>query len=665
MKPKGGKITDLFLSGAPPTPEEVRRSVVSEPPERASDEVIGLIEKNLLLQHHFGLFLEVAKLLNLSTRRKDAMLKFAKDKRRHSLSRQFALLGLTSCQSQEEMMEVFQQVDSDLIAAVSDMPFVDILSAIQLEPSLSCDLTGVLLGASEEEQEFILLHHIGRIRREVGTPASLAYSHALFEKSLSHLHHHMIESLIQERDSRGLALLKELRDSATDEESRRRFHAAMLRVGTLQIEDAPGRNAPQAVTYVSICDGQGAYFLFCRYNMFGGRQATASCCIRAAADIRDAFVLPQQPDDDFEDMLRRLTDQRLYYTEVPAAEASKLFFDALERTYSLNKKLPDSAIPVISLFERIVPIDPEETALEQTAEDRTAEERGVSIPDLHELMDIPHYDSWFFDEGDLAGHGIKLPKAVPTANWFRTAASKLDKTPLKTRLFAMLKHMVRWHRWAGEPHASSLLSAALSEAERDFKKSAIVRAILERSVFFTDDPASFDASVPDMDQEDDPFGSEQLRGTLRRRFFNDLKRPSGLHMAELDFTEIAYHQLHAAFIGYPGEKRPREDDVLDLAYETASEFTRSLFHGKDATSMVERLDKSVSSHTDLSAKERTELIQILTDGMFGFIESVCKGCGVQCLDAPRRGMADEFFSSVHPSSVRPLDLPKKPPPVVE
>jgi hypothetical protein len=377
--------------------------------------------------------------------------------------------------------------------------------------------------------------------------------------------------------------------------------------------------------------------------MFGGRLATASCCIRAAADIRDAFVLPQQPEDDFKDMLSRLTDQRLHYTEVPPAEASKLFADALQRTRSLDRKLPDSAIPVLSLFERIVPEPTEEISTQQVA----------SVADLHELMELPHYDSWFFDEGDLLGHKVKLPSGAPDAAWFRGAASKLDKTPLKDRLFAMLEHMVKWHYWDGDSNAASLIFAALKDAKHNFKKSAIVRVMLERSIYYTEDMDSFDGKVPNTESDDDPFGSEELRGTLRRRFFNDLKRPSGRHMAELDFTEIAYHQLHVAFSGYPGEKRPREDDVLDLAYETASEFIRSLFRGKDAASMVERLDKSVLAHTDLSAKERAELIQILTEGMFGFIESVCKGCNVQCLDAPRKGMADEFFSSAHPSSLSP------------
>ncbi len=642
MRPARGKIYELFLGSAPPTPEEVRRSVVSVPRERASDELVALIEKNLLVQHHFGLFVEVAKILDISKRRRDVMMKLAKDKRRKPMARQYALLGLTSCQSQEEMMEIFEQMDQELISAVSDMPFVDILSAIQLDPSLSSDLTDILLGASPEEQEFILLHHIGRIRREVGTPASLAYSHALFENTLSHLHPHMIESLIEERDSRGLELLRELRDHAPDDPSRRRFQAAMLRMGTLQIEDTPGTNAPDAVTYVSICDGQGAYFLFSRYNMFGGRKATASCCIRAAADIRDAFILPQQTDDDFKEMLSRLSEQRLFYVEVPKGEAAKLFLDALDRTRRMDKKLPDSAIPVIGLFERIVP----ETV------DEAPGERSFFRSDLHILMEAPHYDSWFFDEGDLAGHAIKLPQGDPNGAWFRKAASKLAETPLKERLFAMLSHMEKWHRWAGDPDASSLIAAAAKEAERDFKGSAIVRVMLERSLFLTDESEFSDPSLKDLEDQDELFVSEQIRGTLRRRFFNNLKRPSGRHMAELDFTEIAYRQLHAAFNGFPGEKRPREDDVLDLAHKTASEFLRSLFHRKDAASMVERLDAAIAFHTDLTADERSELLRKLTDGMFGFIESVCKGCAVQCLESPKKGMADAFFSSVHPSSCR-------------
>lgn len=616
--------------------------VLAEPPESASDELIAMMEHDLLTQHHFGLFLEVARLLDISNRRCDAMMTVVKDDTRASLSRQFALLGLTSSRPQEEMLEVFEEVPPEIVAAVSDMPFVDMLTAIQLEPSLACDLTNVLLGAFREEQEFILLHHIGRIRREVGTPASLAYSHALAEDALEHLHPYMIESLIQERDSAGTALLTSLRDRARDDETRRRFQAALLRMGTLQIEDAPGRNAPDARAYVSICDGQGAYFLFCRYKMTDANWATASCCIRAASDIRDAFVLPQQSEEDFENMLARLTEQHLMYTEVPISRGAALFFDALDRTRDMGGRLPDSATPVVSLFERIVP-DFTQDALPSSS---------VSVAALHELLDMPRFDSWFFDEGDLAGHGIASPSGSPSSAWYREAAAIIENTPLKLRLLSMLGHMTRWHVWAGELDAAALLSAAREQAVSNFKKSAMVRVMLERSLYENEEEAgaAFDDLMDELSSEDGLYGSEELRGTLRRRFFNELKRPSGRHLAELDFMEMAYHQLHLAFSGVPGEKRPREDDVLDLCYAVAREFVRSLLNGRDAALMIEKIDKIVADRCDLTGGERTDLIHIVVDGLFNFIDSACRQCKVQCLDAPRKGMADHFFSSVHPAT---------------
>ncbi len=633
------KIRELFLGGPPPTPEEVRRLVLSLSPEHASDDLVSLMEKDLLLQHHFGLFLEVAKLLDISNRRREEMMAVVQNERRTRLSRQFALLGVTSCQSQESMMTIFREVDPELITATSDMPFVDMLTAIQLEPCLACDLTNVLLGASEEEQEFILLHHIGRIRREVGTPASLAYAHALGEPSLSHLHPHMIDALIAERDSAAVALLTTLRDQAQDDEMRRRFQAALLRIGTLQIEDTPGRNAPDARTFVSICDGQGAYFLFCRYKMADAHWATASCCIRTAADIRDAFVLPQQPTEEFEEMLSRLTEQRLIYTEVPVRQAASLFADALKRTRDLDRRLPDSAAPVISMFERIEP----------EYMDDVAAQKSVSVSALQELMESPHYDTWFFDDGDLSGHGIDSPDGVPAAAWYRDAAEALEKTPLKSRLISMLDHMVKWHIWAGDPDSAALLSAARRQAESNFKKSAVVRVMLERSLYDGDAEDPFAALAEDLESGGDMFGSEALRGTLRRRFFNELKRPAGRHLAELDFTEAAYHQLHLAFSAFPGEKRPREDEVLDLSAEIAGQFVRSLLNGRDAASMIEKLDKTVCARTELNGNERADLIHIVVEGLFGFIDAACKKCSVQCLEAPRKGMADAFFSSKHPA----------------
>ncbi len=634
------KIQELFLGGPPPTPEEVRRIVLSEPPESASDDLVALMERDMLLQHHFGLFLEVAKLLDISNRRQDAMMRVVKNKQQSSLSRQFALLGMTSCQPQDVMMDIFQDVDPAIITATSDMPFVDMLTAIQLDPTLACDLTNVLLGASEEEQEFILLHHVGRIRREVGTPASLAYAHALAEPSLGHLHHHMIDALIAERDSSAVKLLTDLRDHAPNDDMRRRFQAALLRIGTLQIEDQPGRNTPEARAFVSICDGQGAYFLFCRYRMSESNFATASCCIRTAADIRDAFVLPGQSEEEFQEMLHHLAEQRLIYTEVPLGHAAMLFSDALNRTRELDKKLPESAVPVIHLFERIDPDFPDEVEPKKT----------VTAAALQALMAGPHYDTWFFDEGDLVGHGVASPEGLPTAKWFQAAGEALEKTPLKARVVSMLDHMAKWHTWAGEPRSAALLTAAKNQAESNFKKSAALRVMLERSLYDGDPDDPFAALADELATEEEPFGSESLRGTLRRRFFNELRRPAGLHLAELDFMEAAYHQLHLAFSGLPGEKRPREDDVLDLSAEVAREFVRSLLNGRAATSMVEKLDKTVSRYSDLSGTERADLIHVVVEGLFGFMDAACKKCGVQCLDSPRKGMADAFFSSKHPAT---------------
>ncbi len=644
-----GKICELFLEGPPPTPEEVRRTVLSLPQSSAAKELCTLIEDDLLLQHHFGLFLEVAKLLDLAKHCYGSMMNVAKDRARRLLSRQFALLGMTSCQSQETMLDIFQQLDNDLITATSDMPFVDMLTAIQLEPSLACDVTGILLGASPEEQEFVLLHHIGRLRQEVGTPASIAYAHALREASLAHLHQYMIEAIIQERDSTGVQLLTDLRDHAADDETRRRFQSALLRIGTLQIEDIPGRNTPEATAYVSICDGQGAYFLFCRYKMSPGRSATASCCIRASSDIRDAFVLPGQPDKDFKEMLDRLSAEYLIYTEVPLEHAAMLFSESVERTQKMGKKLPDSAIPVISMFERIVPSTPEEVVPAKT----------ISIYDIYELMDMPHYNSWFFDEGDLDGYGIRPPNEAANSSrsahsaWLKEAATLLEKTPLKARLLAMLDHMIMWHTWAGDKESASILAAAAKQARSNFKRSAIVKVMLDRSLYNSEDYENIedDASESYPNKSMD-IGSEELRSTIRRRFYNNLKRPSGKHMAELDFTEITYQQLHLSFSSLPGEKRPREDDILDLSHKMAEEFVIALFKGKDASFMISRLEKAAANYTELDFDERKSLIFVLIDTLFGFIDSTCRQCRVQCLHSQRKGMADYFFSVTHPSLIK-------------
>ena len=124
----------------------------------------------------------------------------------------------------------------------------------------------------------MLLHHVGRVRREVGTPAAVAYADALAENGLESLHDHMLDAVVNEGGQEGIHLIEDLRNQAPTDVARRRYQRALLRMGTRNIEMEGTPNPLEGRAYVSICDGQSAYFLFCRVRpMDADRDISLNC----------------------------------------------------------------------------------------------------------------------------------------------------------------------------------------------------------------------------------------------------------------------------------------------------------------------------------------------------------------------------------------------------
>ena len=632
------EIRSLFLNGPPPTQEEVRHLLQEISTTDAQDSVLALIRDGELAQHHFGLFVEIVRQLQMACDMAAELLDIAEDESLPMNSRKYAVVALTTSQSQEMLVELFSRLDPTLVIAASDMPFIDMLTAIQMDPSLSCDLTHVLLDAAPDEREFLLTHHIGRIRREVGTLATAAYHHPLSESALEDVHQHMIDAIVQERDVTATDLLTALRDNASCAEARTRFQRALLRMGTKQIEDAPGRNSPDGTAYVSICDGQGAFFLVVRYRLSETHHSTVTCCIRASGEVRDAFVFPQHEEDEFESLLEEMEAEHLVHTEISIGQAATLFNDALARTKEMDRPLPSAIAPVIALFERVKP-EPSSPL------DRR---RGKECREnMEQLLSLPHYISWFFDAGDLTGHGIMPPENEADEDWYQYAASVLSNTPLKDRLLAMLSHMIQWHTWDGDTQSVHLCEVARESVSEDFSRSTLVRLMLERSLL--SEPEDLDTLLSDTEDVDGIYGDAVLRTVLRRRFFANLKRPSGRHVAELDFAEVVFRQLQLAFSQLPGEKRPREDDVFDISREIATVAVQGMLKDDPADAMMKKVDRLLAKYTVLGPTERVEVSDHVMEGVFLFVDSTCQRCPSQCLLSPRKGMADIFFSPSHPA----------------
>lgn len=634
-------IHSFFLEDTPPSPGEIKRALSGCDKQAAGHSLLSLIEKNRLSRFQFGLFVEVVEQLSLSSSFQKRLMALAKNDALTNLSRQFAVVALTTGHQVEPDLALLGQIEPEILQGASDMPLVDILTAIQMDPSAARDLKDVLMAAPTDAREFMLLHHVGRVRREVGTPAAIAYADALAENGLESLHDHMLDAVVNEGGQEGIHLIEDLRDRAPTDVARRRCQRALLRMGTRNIEMESTPNPLEGHAYASICDGQSAYFLFCRVRpMDADREISLNCCIRASGEIRDAFILPNQSKQEFDGMLEDISEnETLDIVEVPLGQAATLFFEALERTRAMGREVPDMARPVISLFERV-----EATPLQ-----------APDIPhgpreSLEDILSRPHHESWFFDKGDLAGYGISLPDEGTNPNeeaWLQNAASKLAQPAIQERLQAMLTHMVRWYTWQGDHAAAQTLIAAQTELLQGFEGSALVRLMLTTSLHHEGMAWAFDLTEGERVIAD--LGNDSLRAFIRRRFYPELKRPTGRHLAELDITEVVYLTLQNGFDDLPAEKRPSEETILTLSHRLARSAVSALVKGDGLPSKRNAFIREIRSKTELSAQEAETLLVQVTGDVQTFVDDICADCFEACFDLPRKGKASAFFARVHPA----------------
>jgi hypothetical protein len=625
-------LSSLFKNGPPTTPEEVKRLVSQMNQRQARTDFLELIEKDAFVHPHFVLFTEVAQILEIPVHCVDRLAAMATSPSLSFMARQFAVVAMTAGSPSEEVRDVIESLDPHLLVAAAEMPIVAVMTNIQVDPSSAAEVTGMLLTVPPDAREHVL-SHLCRIRRTVGTSAALAYADALSNPALAALHPAMLRALIEEARTEGVTLLEVLRDKAPDDETRQRFQRALLFAGTRRLERSPSLRLARTRVLVSNCDGQGAFFLLARFPVSKTCTTTANCCIRVSQEIRDAYVLPAQSDEDFERMLTKMRlSRQVALAEIPAEQGATLFAEGLDRTREQGDALSDSARSVLDLFEQ----------LKNHGIDEQTAAASVSRAALERLLTRRCYDSWFFDEGDIAGNGVPLPEDVVEERWSGQAAARLGATPVKERLLAMLRHMARWHRWNGEAAAADLLTAAREEAKREFETSAVVRLILKKSY------GVFKGTLRPFRQDDElrwkKLEDDSLRAVLRRTFFSHLKRPQGRHLEALDFTEITYQHLSLAFAALPGEKRPKEDTVLDLSHKVADAFVRATNNGLDKSSALSSLKKYMSQTMPLSPAEIDHILGRVSEGIAKFVDFTCRHCPLRCMDHPRKGMADAFFS---------------------
>lgn len=365
--------------------------------------------------------------------------------------------------------------DSELLRLAAQ-PLCNVIATIEADPAEAEDLAAALESVADDLRP-ALFAQVEEYRRQVGTPAAVAYEQVLQRPALRPLRPIIIAAMVEEGGNDALSLLEAVRNEESDAARRRALQGALLRLHTRSL-DGKWRGTGEVCAYVSSCDGQGAFFVLGHRDNPDGRCTLAMLCVRAAGDVRDGYVVPGQPPEQVDRLLRKFaSDASTEFVRVAVAQATPLVKQAVARTLALGMAVPLDAVPALRFFERVDGASAKRAAPEPLPRStRTA---------LRKLMRRPAYRrSWFFDESDLVSAGIAVPtrlRAAP-AVWIAEAARRLAKVPaLLQRLTAMAEHMAVWHGLGGETAAQAELAAARRATETDFAKSPLVHVLLERT----------------------------------------------------------------------------------------------------------------------------------------------------------------------------------------
>ena len=603
----------------------------------ARESLVNLLMEGSLRAKHFSLFSAIVGQIGLGNLRY-RLIDAVGNERTDLLIRKFAITALAQ-DDPDALSKEIAHLDHRIVKSLTDLPFVDLMIEVQMNSKKASEVTDLIIDSPVEMWDF-LLSSLENARRDVGTPASVAYAHALGVEQFVPLQKFMLEALIREGSKEALTLLTKLRDQCTDQECRKRFQGAILRIHTNAINvKKPAIKAPEGTAYVSNCDGQGAYLVLAKFKVSKKNQTTADICIRAATGIRDGFIIPGHADADFDDMLRKIEKETgAGFASIPLEQAAFLVNDAKRLASGLDGDFPEQIDAPLRLFEQVEQSQPHALKAEKLS-------HAACLKQLKQLFCQNMYSTWFLDPGDLAESGISVPSRKSIGDgWFRKSADKLVDTPIQTRLLAMIKHMAKWHNWNGETEFSHLCAAAAKEAELDFGKSALVRVLLENSVAASQYQNTWQESL----LSDLPFGDPQHRRALRGQFFGELKHPRGKHMALLDFADAALCCLHQITESFSGEHRPREDEKLRIAYELARLFNGEVWGTPVSKARKNRLEKSLAQACNLDGRGASGIIGDVLTCLAVFVKEVCGNCPVDCISRPNARMNSEFFAAQHP-----------------
>jgi hypothetical protein len=189
--------------------------------------------------------------------------------------------------------ELAGKLSAEEMLALSEAPLVELMAHIQEEPE-SAQIVVEMLESVAEGDKAHLLERLGHHRRRAGVPAILVYEPVLAEEKLSKLRPAMLEAIVAESAPGSAAVLERLRGKTKSDAARQDYQRALMKLRTRVISGERTATASKGYAYLGSCDGQGAYILVGCFENPDASLTVADLVIRAAADVRDGFVLPRQ-----------------------------------------------------------------------------------------------------------------------------------------------------------------------------------------------------------------------------------------------------------------------------------------------------------------------------------------------------------------------------------
>jgi hypothetical protein len=362
---------------------EVRRFLV----EKLRGKELGEVEG--------GLIISIFRVVGLGEAA-EPLIELVCDRAAQRRARAYALTSLLHKDEGGALGERLRRsVPEGELLLLAAQPVFDVLVSVESDPAAAEEVAAALAGL-EPAMQPALFAQLEQLRRQVGTPAVIAYGEVLQRGSVSHpaVRKELIGALIEEGGADAAELLSSLRDRAQDPSARRELQGALLRLRTRSLE-GQAQSLGEYSAQLSSCDGQGAFFLLGSRKNPDGRVTLALLCVRAAADLRDGYVLTAQPPEQQDKLLRAFaTEAGTRFAKIPLPAAAALLKEATARTLALGMPLPADALPALRFFERFEPVSAPQPA--------PAPRTRLTPAALRKILGRAEYRvSWFFDDADL------------------------------------------------------------------------------------------------------------------------------------------------------------------------------------------------------------------------------------------------------------------------